>query len=66
MKGEDISAHGGVWKAEFDMPLDAAQQRWVVVLEQVRGHDHHAIKPVQFLHQAIAVLVDARGSGFAS
>jgi hypothetical protein len=41
MKGEQLPAHGGVWKAKFDVALDAAQKRGVVVLEQVRGHDHH-------------------------
>jgi hypothetical protein len=33
MKGEQLPVHGGVWKAEFDVALDAAQQRRVVVLE---------------------------------
>jgi len=33
MKGEQLPAHGGVWKAEFDVALDAAQQCGVIVLE---------------------------------
>ena len=65
MKGEQLPAHGCVWKAEFDVALDPSKQRGVVVLKQVRGNDHHAIEAIQFLHQTIAVLVDAGGAGLA-
>lgn len=58
MKGEQIPAHGCVWNAELDVALNAAQQCGVVVLEQVCGHDHHAIESVEFLHHVIAVLTD--------
>ena len=47
-----------VWIAKFDVALDATKQRWIVVLEQVGGDDHHAVEAIQFLHQAVAVLVD--------
>jgi len=59
MNGEQFPAHERVGSAELDVALDAAKQRWVVVFEQVRRNDHHAIEAVQFLHQAVAVLVDA-------
>jgi hypothetical protein len=62
MKSEQLPSHGGVWKTEFDVTLDAAQQRGIVVFKQVRGHDHHTIEPVELLHQAVAVLVDAGGT----
>ena len=58
MEGEQFPAHGGVGIAEFDVALDAAQQRGVIVLEQVRRHNHHAVESVQLLHQTVAVLVD--------
>lgn len=35
MKGEQLPAHGGVWNAELDVTLDAAEQSGVVVLEKI-------------------------------
>ena len=64
MEGEQLPPHGSVGKAELDVTLDAAQQGLVVTAEQVRGHDHHAIEAVEFLHQGVAVLVDRGGAGF--
>jgi hypothetical protein len=49
MKGEQLPAHGGVGIAEFDVALDAAEQRGVKVLEQVRRADHNAIEAIQLL-----------------
>ncbi len=65
MKGEELPAHGSVWKAELDVSLDTAKQRGIVVFKQVRRDDHHAVKAIQLLHQAVAVLVDAGGARFA-
>jgi hypothetical protein len=31
MKSEELSAHGGIWIAEFDVALDAAQQGRVAI-----------------------------------
>jgi hypothetical protein len=35
MKGKQLPAHGGVWKAELDVTLDAAQQCGIVVLKKI-------------------------------
>ena len=64
MKGEQLPPHGEVGEAELDVPLHSPEQRLVVVAEQVRGQDHHALEAVEFLHQGVAVLVDRRGAGF--
>jgi hypothetical protein len=42
MKREELAPHGLGGKLEFDVPLDAPQQRRVVILEQVRRHEHHS------------------------
>ena len=55
MNGEQFPAHERVGSAE----LDVAKKSRVIVFEQVPRNDHHAIEAVQFLHQAVAVLVDA-------
>ena len=64
MEGEQLPPHGEVGEAELDVALHPPEQGLVVVAEQVRGHDHHALEAVEFLHQDVAVLVDRRGAGF--
>ena len=61
---EQLAPHGGIGKFEPDVPLDAPEQRRVVIPEQVRGDDHHAVEPVKFLHEHVAVLIDRRGAAF--
>jgi hypothetical protein len=34
MKSEQFPAHGGAWKAEFDVALDTTQQSGVIVFEK--------------------------------
>ena len=58
MESEQVPAHGGIGKAELNVALHAPEQSHVVVAEQVRGHDHHALEAVEFLHQDVSVLVD--------
>ena len=44
---------------------DAAQERGVVVAEQVRGDDDHAVEAVEFLHEHVPVLIDRGRAAFA-
>ena len=58
MEGRELPPHGGVGKAELDVPLHPPQQGVVVIAEEVRDHHHPSLEAVQLLHQAIPVLVD--------
>ena len=46
---------------QLDVSLNAPEQRRIIVLKQVRGHDHHAVKLIKFLHAHVTVLVDRGG-----
>ena len=54
MKGEQLPAHGGVWKAEFDVALDAAKQCGIVVLEK-----NETFEPIEPPWQAIKQWIPA-------
>ena len=65
MKSKQLPSHGRVRKLEMNVPLDATEQRRVIVLEQVGGYDHHAIEAIHLLHEDVPILVDRRGARFA-
>lgn len=59
MKGEQFPAHGGVGIAKWDATKQRCSSRIGFGCD-----DHHAIEAVQYLHKAVAILVDAGGAGF--
>ena len=64
MEFKQAAAHRLIGQLKLDVTGDPGQQCGIVVAEQVCRHDHHAVKPVETLHQHVAVLIDGCGARF--